>query len=221
MKQALVGLLWRDLALARREAGELALALAFFPLMALLFPLALGPELALLRRLAPGVLMVGALLTALLTLERPLAEDAKDGTLDFLLLSPAPLELLVLAKALAHWLTAGFPLLLAAPLLTLFYGLPMALLPVALAAVLLATLGLSLLGTAVTALALGARRASLLLPLLLLPLAVPLLIFGAGALTAGLEGLPVLPHLLLGLAACFLALPLAALGGAAALRSLA
>lgn len=208
----------RDLRLALRQRGDLLTAVLFFLLTAALFPFGVGPEPNLLLRIAPGVLWVTALLAVMLSLERLFLADWEDGSLDLLLLAPQPLEALVLAKVLVHWLTSGLPILLAAPLAALLYGLPAAALPVLLLALALGTPTLSLLGATAAALTLGARRGGVLLPLLTMPLYVPVLIFGVAAVDASLAGLSVRPHLLLLGALLLVALPVAALSAAAALR---
>ncbi|MDF2095581.1 heme exporter protein CcmB [Aquibaculum arenosum] len=211
----------RDLQLAWRQRGDLFLAVSFFLLVAALFPFALGPEPNLLLRIGPGVVWVAALLALLLSLERLFALEQEDGSLDLLLLSPLPAEALVLAKATAHWLTTGLPLVLAAPLVGLLYTLPPGGYLVLLASLLLGTPALSLFGATGAALCLGARRGGVLLPLLVLPLAVPVLIFGTAAVDATLAGLPARPHLLLLGALLLIALPVAAVAGGAGLRQAA
>lgn len=208
----------RDLRLAYRARGEALLAVSFFLLVAALFPLALGPEPRLLARIAPGILWVAALLAALLSLDRIFLADREDGSLDLLHLAPLPLEAVVLAKLLAHWLTSGLPLVLAGPAIALIYGLPGGVYPVLLAALLLGTPALSAVGAVGAALTLGARRGGILLPLLVLPLYIPVLIFGATAIDASLAGLSPRPQLLLLAAFALASLPLAAFAGAAALR---
>lgn len=217
----LLALLGRDLRLALRQSGDVLLAVLFFILGAALFPFAVGPEPNLLLRLGPGLIWVMALLSVLLSLDRLFASDHEDGTLDLLLLAPVPLEGIVLARIVAHWLVSGGPLLLAAPLLAVFFGVPAYALPVLLGSLLIGTLALSALGALGAALTLGARRAGVLVPLLVLPLYIPVLIFGAGAVDAVLTGLAPRPHLLLLAAILVLALPLAAFAGAAALRQAA
>lgn len=212
---ALVG---RDLRLALRQRSDAGTVVLFFVLTASLFPFAIGPEPNILLRIAPGVIWVTALLAVLLSLERLFLADYEDGSLELLALAPGSLGLAVLAKCLAHWLTSGLPVILAAPLIGLLYGLEPAAFPVLLAAMLLGTPSLSLIGAIGAALTLGARRGGVLVPLLVLPLYVPVLIFGVLAVDAALAGLPARPYLLL-LAALFLAaLPLAPLAAAAALR---
>ncbi len=214
----LAALLARDLRLALRQRAELLLVVLFFLLTAALLPFGVGPEPNLLLGIAPGVIWVTALLAVLLSLDRLFLSDYEDGALDLLLLSPQPLELLLLTKVLAHWLTTGLPLMLAAPLIALSYGLPGEGLWPLMLALALGTPSLSLLGAVGAALALGARRGGVLVPLLVLPLYVPPLVFGAAAVEAALAGLSPRPHLLLLGAFLALSLPLAAFGGAAALR---
>lgn len=208
----------RDLRLAYRARGEALLAVAFFLLVAALFPLALGPEPRLLTRIAPGIVWVAALFAVLLSLDRIFLADREDGSLDLLYLAPLPLEAVVLAKILAHWLSSGLPLVVCGPLIALLYDLPAAVYPVLLAALLLGTPALSAVGAVGAALTLGARRGGILLPLLVLPLYIPVLIFGVAAIDASLLGLSPRPQLLLLAAFALASLPLAALAGAAALR---
>lgn len=216
---AFAALIRRDLRVAWRHGAEMATAVAFFVLCALLFPFGLSPDT--LPRAAPGILWVAALLAALLALDRLFAADAEDGSLDLFLLSPLPPERIVLAKAIAHWLTAGLPLIVAAPPLAGMLGLDTRSLPALLLALTLGTPVLSLLGTVGAALAVGARRGGVLTALLILPLDIPVLIFGAAAVDARLAGLPVTPHLLLLAALLIAALVLAPVAGAAALRAAA
>ena len=179
----------RDLRIALRRKGDVLNVVVFFVLVASLFPLGIGPEPNQLRAIAPGVVWVGALLAALLSLPRVFAADFADGTLEQMLVSPQPLIAVVLAKIAAHWLSTGLPLAFAAPLIGLQYGLPPEALLVLLASLLLGTPVLSLLGAAGAALTLGARGAGALIGLLLLPLYVPVLVFGAGAVAAAMSGL--------------------------------
>jgi len=179
----------RDLRLALRRRGDVLNVLVFFVLVASLFPLGVGPEAELLRSMAAGVVWVGALLAAVVSLPRLFSADYADGTLEQMLIAPLPLAAVVLAKIAAHWLYTGLPLALIAPLIGLQYGLPADALAVLLAALLLGTPVLSLLGAAGAALTLGVRGAGALIGLLLLPLYVPVLVFGAGAVTASLAGM--------------------------------
>jgi len=215
---AFLALVRRDLLLTWRERGEALTGVAFFLLAALIFPFGVGPEAELLRRIAPGIVWVAALFAVVLSLDRPFHADYEEGALEQLLLSPLPLALAVLAKALVHWLASGLLLVLAAPVIALAYDLPPAQIPPLLLALLLGTPTLSLIGVTVAATTLGARRGSLLIPLLALPLFVPVLIVGVLALQAVALGEPARPHLLLLAAALLLALPLALIAGPAALR---
>jgi heme exporter protein B len=190
-------LLAHDLKLALRQSSDALTVLTFFLLAVSLFPLGVGPEPALLARIAPGVLWVGALLAALLSLDRLYQSDLDDGTLDLLLSSDAPLPLLALARSLAHWLVTGLPLTVLAALLALMLGMQISALPSLLLGLALGTPTLSLLGGLGAALIVGARRAGPLVPLLILPLCVPVLIFGvaAGDLAQGND--PVFPFTVL------------------------
>jgi heme exporter protein B len=216
-----VRLLARELRLSARHGADTLGAVLFFVLAGALFPLAIGPAPEVLARLAPGVVWVCALLAALLPLDRLFGADLEDGSLDQLLLSGLPAPLIALAKAAAHWLTTGVPLLVAAAPLALMLRMEPAGLPVLLAGLALGTAALSLLGTMGAAIVLGARRGGVLLPLLVLPLATPVLIFGAAAADAAGAGLSARPHLLLLSAVLAAALPLCPLAGGAALRSAA
>ena len=208
----------RDLRLALRQSADAWLAVLFFVLTATLFPFGIGPEPNLLKLIAPGVIWVVALLAVLLSLERLFLADFEDGSLEQLLLSPLALELAVLGKVLAHWLTAGLPLIAAAPILAVLFNMDMAGLGILLLAMALGTPVLSLIGAVGAALTLGARRGGVLIPLLVLPLYVPALIFGVGATEAALAGLSARPNLLLLGALLLVMLVIAPLAGAAALR---
>lgn len=185
----------RDLRLAWRHPGETLLVIAFFVLVASLFPLGVGAEPQLLQRIGPGVIWVCALLAAFLSLPAMFATDYADGSLEQMALSPHPMAGWVTGKIAAHWMATGLPLTLLSPLLALQYGLGLDTLAVMAFALALGTPVLSLLGAACTALTLGARGAGMLLALLALPLFVPLLIFGAGAAEAQASGLSPAPHL--------------------------
>ncbi len=213
-----LAVLRRDLRLSARQGGATFMALGFFVIAVSLFPFAVGPEPGVLARIAPGVLWVAALLAALLTLDRLFQADQEDGSLDLLFLAPLPLELAVLAKVCAHWLTTGLPLVLASPLLAVFLQLPADGYPVLIASLLLGTPIFSLVGAVGAALTVSLRRGGVLLGLLVLPLYIPALIFGIAAIDAGLQGLPVRPHLLLEGALFFGALALSPIAAAAALR---
>jgi heme exporter protein B len=211
-------LVLRDLRLALRQGGDAAMVVAFFVLTVILFPFGVGPEAALLARIAAGILWVTALLAALLSLERLFQADWEDGSLEALALMPLPLEAQVLAKCLAHWLVAGLPLIVIAPLLALLLHLDAAGYPALLLSLLLGTPSLSLLGAVGAALSLGARRGGVLLSLLVLPLYIPVLIFGVAAIEAAIGGFGARPHLLLLGALLAGALVLAPVAAAAALR---
>lgn len=211
-------MLARDLRLAMRSRSDVAAVLAFFVIAVVLFPLGVGPDLALLARIAGGVVWIAALLATLLALGRLFAQDYEDGSLDLMMLLPLPLEVAVLAKALAHWLLTGLPLILLSPLMAGMLGLDTRIWPVLLLSLLLGTPCLSLIGAVGAALTLGARPGGALLALLILPLFIPVLIFAAGAVEAVATGLTARPHLLL-LGGCLAtALPLAPIAAAAALR---
>ena len=215
---AWVMLLKRDLLLALRRRSDVATTLFFFLIVSSLFPLGIGPEPALLRSIAPGVLWVAALLAGMISLTRLFAADFADGSLEQMLLAPQPLSLLVTAKVLAHWLVCGLPVVLLAPLIGLQYALPSDALLILVWALLLGTPALSLIGAIGAALTLGIRGSGLLVALLVLPLYIPVLIFGAGAVAASQHGLSAQAHLSL-LAACsILSLVLAPWATAAALR---
>ncbi len=216
-----LALLRRELRLSVRHGADTLAATLFFVLSASLFPLAIGPAPETLARLAPGIVWVGALLAALLPLDRLFGADYEDGSLDQLLLSGLPAPIVAAIKALAHWLGAGLPLLVAAGPVAVMLQMPASLLPVLLGGLLAGTLALSLLGTLGAALVVGARRGGVLLPLLVLPLATPVLIFGAAAVEAASAGLSPRPHLLLLCAVLAAALPLCPVGAGAALRGAA
>ncbi len=218
---SMLALLGRELRLSLRHGTDTVAALLFFLVAAALFPLAIGPAPETLGRLAPGIVWVCALLAALLPLERLFGADYEDGSLDQLLLCGLPAGAVAAVKAAAHWLVTGLPLLLAAAPIGLMLRLKAELLPVLLAGLLPGTLVLSLLGTAGAAIVLGARRGGVLLPLLVLPLAMPVLIFGAGAVEAAATGLSPRPHLLLLAAVLALAAPLCPLAAGAAIRAAA
>ena len=185
----MIRLLMRDLRLAVRAGGGFGLGLAFFLIVTLLVPFGVGPESQLLSRIAPGILWVGALLACLLSLDRMLQLDFEDGSLDLLATAPIPLEGVVAIKALAHWLTTGLPLVLAAPLFAVFLSLPgegYVWLVVSLA---IGTPALSMIGAFGAALTVGLKRGGLLLSLLVLPLYIPTLIYGTEAARRGAEGL--------------------------------
>jgi heme exporter protein B len=208
----------RDLLLAMRHWGQVAQPLVFFVMVATLFPLALGPDLATLRAIAPGTLWVAALLASLLGLELLFRADHADGTLEQLLLSGQPTAILALAKGLAHWTVCGLPLVLLSPLVASGLGVPWNANCAILVSLGLGTGLLSALGAIGSALTLGLRRGSLLLGLLVLPLAMPALIFGARAIDLAIHGQSARGPLLLLAAMLVLAVTLTPPAVAAALR---
>lgn len=185
----------RDMRLTIRHPGETLLVVAFFVLVASLFPLGVGAEPQLLQRIGPGVIWVCALLAAFLSLPGLFASDYADGSLEQMTLSPHPMSGWACGKIAAHWFATGLPLTVLSPLLGLQYGLGGDTLLALAAALVLGTPVLSLLGAACTALSLGARGGGMLLALLALPLFVPVLVFGAGAAEAQASGLSAAPHL--------------------------
>lgn len=193
----MIALLLRDLRLATRAGGGFGLGLAFFLLVAVLVPLGVGPEPALLARIAPGILWVGALLACLLSLDRIFALDFEDGSLDLLATAPIPLEGVVAVKALAHWLVTGLPLTLLSPVLGILLNLPGPGYVWLVLSLALGTPALSLIGAFGAALTVGLKRGGLLLSLLVLPLYVPTLIYGAEAVRRGADGQGALTALLL------------------------
>jgi heme exporter protein B len=208
----------RDLRLALRSGGGAGLGLAFFLIVVLLVPFGVGPDPATLARVAPGTLWVAALLACLLSLDRLFQTDAEDGTLDILALAPLPLEALVALKALAHWLTTGLPLVLAAPLLGLTLSLPAPAYGWLVASLAAGTPALSFLGAVGAAVTVDLRRGGLLRSILVLPLYVPTLIFGARAAAAAASGDDPWPAFLLLAGLSLAVLALAPFAAAAALR---
>jgi heme exporter protein B len=185
---ALAALLLRDMQLAVRVGGGAFIGVLFFLIVVTLVPFGIGPDLALLARIGPAILWLGALLANLLALDRLIATDYEDGSLDLILTARVPLELALVAKALAHWLTTGLPLVIAAPLLGLLLNLgPGATGAVALT-LLAGTPALTFIGLIGAALTVALRRGGLLLAILVLPLTVPVLIFGVAAANAAVVG---------------------------------
>lgn len=214
----MLALLLRDLRLATRAGGGFGLSLAFFLIVTVLVPFGVGPEGGTLARIGPGILWVGALLSCLLSLDRIFALDREDGSLDLLATAPVPLEGVVAVKAVAHWLTTGLPLALAAPALGVLLNLPGPAFGWLTLSLLVGTPALSMIGTFGAAVTVGLKRGGLLLSLLVLPLYIPTLIFGAETARRGAEALPAATPLLMlaGITAGSLAiLPFAA---AAAIR---
>ena len=208
----------RDLLIAARRRSDVLTTFFFFVIVVSLFPLGVGPQPDTLREIAPGVVWVAALLAAMLSLARMFGADYADGTLEQLALTPQPLTLLVLSKVLAHWLTTGLPLVLIAPVLGLQFDLPGDALATLLVSLLIGTPALSLIGAVGAALTLGVRGGGALTSLLVLPLYVPVLVFGAGAVTASATGLGITGHLSLLGAMSLAALVFAPLATAMALR---
>jgi len=194
------GLVRRDILLAFRRRTEVLTGLFFMVIVASLFPLAMGPELNFLRRMAPGILWIGALLSTLLSLPRLFEADYLDGSLEQLVLMPTNLAVMVSAKMTAHWLLSGLPLVLLAPVLGVQFDLSSELLLTLMLTLLLGTPVLTALGAIGAALTLGVRGGSVVLTLLVLPLMVPVLVFGAGALEAQMGGLGIEAHVSLLLA---------------------
>ena len=178
----------RDVGLAFREGSAIGTALGFYLIVVTILPLGLGPDLNLLGRIAPGLLWVALLLSALLSVDRLFQNDARDGTLDALVLGPLALEFVVLAKALAHWVTTGIPLALSAPLLGLMLNLDVDGFAPIVATMLAGTPAISLIGAIGAALTLPAQRGGLLLSLIVMPLFIPVLIFGVAAVSAVITG---------------------------------
>ena len=208
----------RDLTLAFRKPAQLVQPLAFFALVTMLFPLSISPELSQLRLVAPGALWAAALLASLLALEFLFRDDAQDGTLEQYALSGQSLTALLFAKTAAHWLLTGLPLALMAPIAAVALGAPTASLPGIIGAIALGSVTLSLIGSIGAALTLGIRRSGALLSLLTLPLSVPVLIFGARATQVAISGGPIIAPLELLAALAVLAVTLAPLAAAAAVR---
>jgi len=209
----------QNLRLQLRQGSDLIAPIAFFVIATMLAPLGIGPEPNLLSRLAPGMIWIAALLSTQLALDRLFQRDYEDGSLDLLALAPVPLELVMLAKTAAHWVTTGLPVLLAAPVLGLMMGLDRHSYGALELSLLLGTPILSVIGAFGAAVTLGARRGGALLAVLVLPLYVPVLIFATSAVGAAGEGLSPWPHLLLLSSMLAAALALAPFAAAAALRN--
>jgi heme exporter protein B len=218
MLKAFYYLLLRDMRLALRSRHELANPLIFFVLVVTLFPLAVMPTPERLQEMAPGVIWVASLLSVLLSLDRLFKQDYEDGSLDQLMLSPNPLVILVLAKVAAHWLLTGLPLVIIAPLLGVFMALPAESLQVLIWSLLLGTPVLSLIGAIGVSLTVAVNRGGVLLSLIVLPLYIPVLIFGANAIDVASDGMSVRGQLYFLGAVLVLALSLAPLATAIALR---
>ncbi len=211
-------LLRRDLLLTYRNRAQAINPLLFFILVVILFPFGVGPDAALLKTMAPGIIWVAALLAALLSLDSIFRSDFDDGFLEQMVLSPHALSVLVLAKVIAHWLVSGFPLVLVAPLLAVFLGMPSDAIGVLVLTLLLGTPVLSLIGAIGVALTVGLRQGGIILALLVFPLYIPVLIFASNAIQMTMSGFPVTAQLSMLAALLLLALALSPLPAAAALK---
>jgi heme exporter protein B len=185
---ALAALMMRDMRIAVRLGGGAPIGVLFFLIVVTLVPFAVGPDLALLRRIGPAILWLGALLASLLALDRLFAADHEDGSLDLILMSRAPLELAIAAKGLAHWLTTGLPLVIASPVLALFLDLDAPAIGAVALTLLVGTPALTFIGVIGAAFAVTVRRGGLILAVLVLPLTVPVLIFGVAAANTAIVG---------------------------------
>lgn len=219
-RSPLHALFLRELRIGQRIGGGASLGVVFFLILVTLTPFAVGPDLALLGRIAPAMLWISALLATLLGLDRLFQADHEDGSLDLLLTSRASLELIVLTKCLAHWLLTGLPLVIAAPFFGLMLALPVNQLWSVTLSLLVGTPALTLIGAIGAALTVSLRRGGLLLPVLILPLCVPALIFGVAAAGAGANASPFAPPFLILCALSLLALVGAPVAAAAALRQM-
>ncbi len=212
-------ILKRDLLLALRRRSEIFTVLFFFVVVISLFPLGIGTDDEILKKIAPGVVWIAALLASTLALDRLFSADYEDGTLEKIILAPSSLSVSVFAKIFAHWLLTGFPLVLISPLVGLFYHLPLNTIWVMMFVLLLGTPILSMLGAIAAALTLGLRGGGVLVSLLILPLCIPILVYGAGAIsTSMMQGVSIEPYILLLLAFGLLAIVFSPWVTAAALR---
>ncbi len=216
---ALKAILWRDLALARQQGGGLGAAFSFILAVVVLVPLAIGPDLVLLQRLAAGMLWLSLLLAVLLTAEQIFQRDLEDGSLELMTMTTVPFELITLVKAIAHWLTVSLPLAVIAPPLGLLLNLDINQLPIFWLSIIVGSLALSLLASLGGAIAAGLRRGGLLVSILVLPLYIPVLIFGVSATTMLMGAQSAVPSLLVLLAITLLCLVMVPLACAAALRA--
>jgi len=216
--KAFTSIVKRDLQLAMRQGMDSVMVVAFFVLAVMLFPIGVGPEASTLARIAAGVIWVAALLSSMLSLERLFQLDYEDGSLELLALQSTALEVTVMAKITAHWLTTGLPLLIATPLLAVFMNLPSEGFWALVLTLAIGTPSLSLIGAIGAALILGSRRGGVLLSLLVLPLYIPVLIFGVSAINGAISGLPINAHLLIMSGIFLAALPLCPWAGAGAIR---
>ncbi len=218
MIDAFTAIVRRDLVLAMRRRSEIANPVLFFILVITLFPLGIGAQPKLLQAIAPGIIWVSALLATMLSLDSLFRSDFDDGSLEQILLSPHPTSILVLGKITAHWLTTGLPLLIVAPLLAVFLGMPNQSLSILLLTLFLGTPILSLIGAVGVALTVGLRRGGMILSLLVLPLYVPVLIFASNAVEMASTGLPVTAQINILISMLLMALVLAPWPTAAALK---
>ena len=187
----------RELRMAFRNGTDSWVVVMFFMIVVILFPLGVGPEPDILNKISSGVIWVAALLSAMLSMDRLFHVDYDDGSLELLVLHPQPLEFIVLAKVLAHWLTTGLPLIIISPLLAIFLNMDISSYFVLIVTLFLGTPTLSLIGSIGAALILGARRSGALLSLIILPLFIPVLIFGVSAVEASILGVSSKPQLLI------------------------
>ena len=214
----MLAIIRRDLLIGWRGLSDTLAGMGYFAVIIALLPLAIGPDPAILKLIAPAMLWVAALVASLPQMERFFAREAADGSLDHLILTPLPLPLGVLAKVMAGWLVVGLPLLFMIPVLGVMLGLPVSALPVIMLAVLIGSIALMLLGAMAAAAAIGARRASILTAVVILPLAMPVLIFGTAASLAAVEGMPVFSHMALLAAMTLVLLAITPFATAAGLR---
>jgi heme exporter protein B len=216
---ALLALMLRDMRIAVRVGGGALMGALFFLVVVVMVPFAVGPDLNLLARIGPAILWLGALLASLLALDRLFATDHEDGSLDLLMMAPMPLELAVAAKAVAHWLTTGLPLVLIAPLLGLMLNVEISATGVLMLTLAAGTPALTFLGLIGAALSVALRRGGLLLAVLVLPLTIPVLIFGVAAANAAIVGpAPFGPPFTILCALSLASLVLGPIAAAAALR---
>ncbi len=208
----------RDLLMAWRSSSDIFSVVMFFVLAVVLFPLGVGPEVDTLRKIAPGIIWVAALLAAMLSLDQLFQSDADDGSLDLLLVAPIPLETIVIAKCCAHWMVTGLPLIMVAPILGILLNLPLSGFAVMIITLVISTPTISLLGSVGAALTIGARRGGVLVALLILPLLTPILIMSANAIDLALVGLNYTPLIALLGAFFLICLVICPFVAAAALR---
>ena len=218
LKLALM-IIMRDLRLSFRHGSATTLVVGFFVMVVTLFPFAIGPEQNILQRISVGVIWVAALLSCLLSLDRMFQTDYEDGSLDQFVLSPVPLELVVVAKCIAHWLTTSLPLIAIAPILGIMMNLPTAGFLPLIYVMLLGTPALSFIGGIGASLTVTLRRGGVLLSLLILPLYIPVLIFGVLAVKATIDGYPAMEHIMLLSGFTLFSAAIAPWAAAAAIRS--